>query len=52
MKKKRKSKTYDKALEIKPDFARAWKNKGVSLEKLGKKEEDTKCYENAKKMKS
>ena len=35
---------YDKAIEIDPEFAEAWYNKGITLDKLGKHEEAVVCY--------
>jgi len=44
-------KAYDKAIEIKPDFAEAWYNKGVALAKLGRYNEALKAYDKAIKIK-
>jgi Flp pilus assembly protein TadD len=40
----------DKALELDPQFAYAWYNKGVVLEKLGKSDEAQVCYDKAKEL--
>jgi tetratricopeptide (TPR) repeat protein len=37
--------SYNKALEIDPDNADAWFNKGMSLKKIGSDEESAKCIE-------
>jgi Flp pilus assembly protein TadD len=34
----------DKAIELKPDCADAWNNKGVTLQRLEEYEEARKCY--------
>jgi len=44
-------KCYDKAIEIKPDYALAWYNKGYTLRRQGKSEEVLKCYDRAIKIK-
>ena len=36
---------YEKAIEIKPDFALAWNNKGVTLDDLNRLDEALKAYE-------
>ena len=38
---------YDKAIEIKPDDAMAWHNKGVALGELGRYEDALKAYDKA-----
>ena len=38
---------FSKALEINPDYASAWNDKGVSFSRLGKQDESTVCYEKA-----
>jgi tetratricopeptide (TPR) repeat protein len=40
-------KCYDKAIEIDPNDANAWYNKGISLGKLETYEEALKCYDKA-----
>ena len=40
-------KYYDKAIEIDPNNANAWNNKGLALDNLGKYEEAIKCYDKA-----
>jgi hypothetical protein len=35
---------YDQAIKIKPDYATAYSNKGISLKKLGKLEMALDCY--------
>jgi tetratricopeptide (TPR) repeat protein len=42
---------YDKAIEIKPDHAGAWYNKGLSLARLGRYEEAIISYDKATKIK-
>jgi len=42
---------YDWATTLKPNFAEAWNNKGVSLVKLEKYEEAIACYDKAIKLK-
>jgi tetratricopeptide (TPR) repeat protein len=37
--------SYDMALQIDPGHAEAWFNKGMSLKKLGKTKESTRCVE-------
>jgi len=37
--------SYDKALEMDPDNAEAWFNKGMTLKKRGQIEESTQCIE-------
>ncbi len=39
--------SYDKAIEIKPDYHEAWSNRGNSLDDLGRKEEAIVPYEKA-----
>jgi tetratricopeptide (TPR) repeat protein len=41
---------YDKALEIDPDYATAWHNKGTALKALGKNHEANKAYKKAKEL--
>ena len=36
---------YDRALEIEPNKARTWYNKGVGLDNLGEHDEAMKCYD-------
>ncbi len=43
-------KAYDKAIEINPENADAWYNKGFALYELGKNEEATKAYDTARKI--
>lgn len=38
---------YERALEIRPEYAPAWYNRGIILEKLGNIEEAEKSYEKA-----
>jgi len=38
---------YDKALQIKPNFAGAWSNRGVTLDEIGQFEEAIKSYDKA-----
>jgi len=40
-------KCYDKAIEINPNYAKAWFNKGIALSKLGRPDEALKCYDKA-----
>ncbi|MGK7940886.1 MAG: tetratricopeptide repeat-containing serine protease family protein [Crocosphaera sp.] len=40
-------KSYDKAIEISPDYIYAWYNRGFALEKLGRYEEAIKSYDKA-----
>jgi tetratricopeptide (TPR) repeat protein len=40
-------KCYDKALDLAPDFAEAWKGKGDALSNQGKFESAVKCYNKA-----
>jgi tetratricopeptide (TPR) repeat protein len=44
-------KAYDKAIELKPDYASAWDNKGFALAKLGRYEEVLKAYDKAIELK-
>jgi tetratricopeptide (TPR) repeat protein len=37
--------SYDKALQMDPDNAEAWFNKGMTLKKMGQITESTKCIE-------
>jgi len=41
---------FDKAIEIDPDYAFTWNNKGVALELLGKYSESLKCFEKAEEI--
>jgi Flp pilus assembly protein TadD len=41
---------FHRAIEIKPDFHEAWNNKGVSLEKLGKKKAAQKAFKKAEEI--
>ena len=43
-------KSYDKAIELNPDDALAWSNKGAALDNLGKHEEAIKSYDKAIKI--
>jgi len=43
-------KAYDKAIKIKPDDAKAWNNKGVTLDNLGRYDEEFKAYDKAIKI--
>lgn len=43
-------KAYDKAIEINPENADAWYNKGFALYELGKYEEATKAYDTAREI--
>jgi tetratricopeptide (TPR) repeat protein len=42
---------FEKAIELKPDHADAWNNKGAALDKLGRHEESLKAYEKAIELK-
>ena len=44
-------KAIEKAIELKPDYAEAWSNKGVALGKLGRHDEELKAYEKAIELK-
>jgi tetratricopeptide (TPR) repeat protein len=44
-------KAYDKAIELKPDYALAWSNKGVALGNLGRYDEALKAYDKAIELK-
>ena len=44
-------KSYDKAIEIKPDNDNAWFNRGIALRQLGRLEEAIKSYDKAIKIK-
>ena len=44
-------KAYDKAIELKPDYASAWYNRGVALGKLGRHEEALKAFDKAIELK-
>jgi len=44
-------KAFEKAIELKPDYAKAWYSKGVILGKLGRREEELKAYEKAIELK-
>ena len=41
---------YTKALELKPDYAKAWYNMGNTLDKLERHQEAKECFEKAKKL--
>jgi tetratricopeptide (TPR) repeat protein len=41
---------YDKALEINPNLAGVWREKGVALHKLGRYSEAIKCFDRALKL--
>ncbi|KAF5418231.1 MAG: hypothetical protein C5S38_00205 [Candidatus Methanophagaceae archaeon] len=41
---------YDKAIELNPEFGDTWNNKGVNLEKLGRKDEAEHCFQKAKEL--
>jgi tetratricopeptide (TPR) repeat protein len=43
--------SYDKALEIKPDYHEAWNNRGIALRKLGRYEEAIASYDKALEIK-
>jgi len=43
---------YEKAIEINPNSAAAWYNKGFSLDKLGRHDEASVCYNKAENLKS
>ena len=42
-----KIKDYDRALQVDPDDADAWLNKGIILKKMGKHSEGARCIEKA-----
>jgi len=42
-----KIKDYDRALQVNPDDADAWLNKGIILKKMGKHAEGARCIEKA-----
>lgn len=42
-----KIKDYDRALQVYPDDADAWLNKGIILKKMGKHSEGARCIEKA-----
>jgi len=42
-----KIKDYDRALQVNPDDADAWLNKGIILKKMGKHSEGARCIEKA-----
>ena len=44
---KKKVEYYTKCLEIDPNYAYAWNNKGLALYKLGRYEEAIECYDRA-----
>ena len=37
-------KCFDKSIELKPDYAEAWYNKGFALADLGKEKEAQECF--------
>lgn len=41
---------FNRATELDPSFARAWYNKGVTLDKLGRHDEAQVCYDKAKEL--
>ena len=41
---------YDKAIKINPKDAAAWHNKGVSLDKVGRRDEAQNCFDKAKEL--
>ena len=41
---------FDRVVQLNPDYAEAWSNKGVALGNLGKFDESIKCYEEAIKI--
>ena len=41
---------YNKAIEINPQYAKAWYNKGNALDELGKHEESLKALDKAKEL--
>jgi superkiller protein 3 len=43
--------SYDKALEIKPDFHEAWNNRGNALDNLGRLEDAIASYDKALEIK-
>ena len=43
--------SYDKAVEIKPDYHQAWNNRGIALRKLGRLEEAVASYDKAVEIK-
>jgi tetratricopeptide (TPR) repeat protein len=43
--------SYDQVLEIKPDFHKAWNNRGIALASLGRYEEAISSYDQALKLK-
>ena len=43
--------SYDQALEIKPDYAKAWHNRGFALDELGRSEEAIASYDKALEIK-
>jgi tetratricopeptide (TPR) repeat protein len=44
-------KAYDKAIELKPDYAVAWSNRGFALDELGRYDEALKAYDKAIELK-
>ncbi len=44
-------KAYDKAIELKPDYAGAWWGKGAALDRLGRHEEALKAFDKAIELK-
>ncbi len=43
--------SYDKAIEIDPNYAKAWHNKGLALKKQGNHIEAEQCFKIAKELK-
>jgi tetratricopeptide (TPR) repeat protein len=42
--------SYEEAMRIKPDFAEAWYNKGISLRTLGEQKDADQCFIKARKL--
>jgi tetratricopeptide (TPR) repeat protein len=42
--------SYEEAMRIKPDFAEAWYNKGISLRTLGEQKGADECFTNAREL--